>query len=388
MSPPPPEPSNEPPPPAHPALDPERVAALQAWGAGLRQLTPWAPVTPVLIAINVVVFVAMAASGVSVMNPSPQTLLNWGANFGPSVTSGEWWRLVSCAFLHSGIPHLAFNMLCLVGVGRGTERMIGSTGFLVMYLTSAVAGSLASVAWSPAVVGVGASGAVFGTFGAFFAATVRARDTIPKPARDVLWATTGKLLGLNLAVGFFVPNVDVAAHVGGLVWGFLCGLLLGHPLTETAARGRKSRNLIAAAAFVPVVAVGFMVASNRVATATGAATELARISADEQKVFDAYNAALLKVQGGAMTDGQFLAVLDDDVLRPWNDLKRRFELIRGDAALNPTVAKTFGEYLALRGEGFALLRKAVATNDEGAAIRSREMMAEADRLVQRLNGGK
>ena len=393
MSLPPPEAPNDPPvapvpPPTQAAIEAERAAAFRHWHGELRSLSPWAPVTPILVALNVVVFVVMAASGVKVLDPTAQTLLGWGANFGPASVGGEWWRLVTCAFLHSGVMHLAFNMFCLAGVGRATERMIGSPGFLFAYLSSAVAGSLASVIWTPAVVSVGASGAVFGTFGAFFAASLRAAGTIPRPALDAVRVNMGKLLALNLAVGFFVPNVDVAAHVGGLLWGFACGYLLGHPLTTEAVKRRKSRNLIAAAVFVPVVALGFVAAGNRVGTANDASSELTRIGMDEERVLNVYNDAIQKSTNGTMTDGQFLTVLEDDVIRPWNDMRRRFDQLRDNSGLNPQFVKQYGEYLALRGEAFALLRAAVATNDPGAAARSREKMTQADRIVTQLRDGR
>jgi rhomboid protease GluP len=259
----------------------ERFQAFRQWHADLRQLSSRALVTPILVGLNLLVFIAMAAYGVNPLNPTADKLLAWGANFGPATVEGEWWRLLTAAFLHAGIAHIGFNMYCLYGIGRVTERMIGSPGFLLTYLTSALAGSLASLAWNPAAVGVGASGAVFGIFGAFYAITFRAAGTIPKPVLQSVRASMGKLLAINLAVGFFVPNVDVAAHVGGLVWGFIAGLLLGHDLRPEAARGRMRRNMVAIILFVPVFVLGVAVADGRVGPVSGAAAALDRIGAEE-----------------------------------------------------------------------------------------------------------
>ncbi len=229
--------------PRWPPSAPSRAALAEAtlrWHADLRRLTPNALVTPVLVAINVIVFLAMAAAGARPFDPSVDTLIAWGANFGPiTFSGGEQWRLLTCAFLHSGVGHLAFNMFCLVGVGLLTERMFGSVGFLLTYLISAVVGSLVSVTWAPNLVSVGASGAVFGVFGAFFAACSRSDGTIPKPALVASRANMGKLLAINLAFGVFVPNIDLAAHVGGLVCGLVCGLLLGHVTIEGVFEGRE-----------------------------------------------------------------------------------------------------------------------------------------------------
>ncbi|HUR53066.1 MAG TPA: rhomboid family intramembrane serine protease, partial [Gemmataceae bacterium] len=120
-------------PPAEPppASDAQRVAAIRAWHDDLRQLSPRAPVTPILVGVNVLVFVVMVASGVNPLDPKPDVLLKWGADFGPVTFGGEWWRLLTAAFLHGGAVHLAMNMFCLLGVGKATERMIGSPGFLL-----------------------------------------------------------------------------------------------------------------------------------------------------------------------------------------------------------------------------------------------------------------
>ena len=385
-----PTPPAEPPPvfPPPPVSDAQRVAAIRAWHDELRRLSSRAPVTPILVAINVIVFVVMVASGVDPLDPKPDVLLKWGADFGPVTFGGEWWRLLTAAFLHGGAVHLAMNMFCLLGVGKATERMIGSPGFLLAYLTSAVVGNLASVAWNPVVVSVGASGAVFGTFGMFFAASLRAGDTVPELARNTLRVNMGKLLALNLAVGFFVPNVDVAAHVGGLVWGFAAGFLLGHPLRAESLRGRRVRNLMLAALFIPVAGVGLTIAGSRVSSSKSAVAELDRLAADVDRVLLVYDDAVARNANGTLTDGGFLAVMDNDVLRPWNAIRQKFNELKGDSALNPAFMRDFGDYLAASGEAFSEIRKAVATNDHAAAARSRERMTEAGQIMKKLTGGR
>src|SRR5215207_9280572 len=103
------------------------------FGRVLRELTPRVFVTPALVAINIVVFVAAVLSGVHIMNPSTGDLLKWGADFGPNVLAGEWWRTFTCTFLHIGVIHIAMNMFILATVGPFVERLVGNTGFLVLY---------------------------------------------------------------------------------------------------------------------------------------------------------------------------------------------------------------------------------------------------------------
>ncbi|MGH9336082.1 MAG: rhomboid family intramembrane serine protease, partial [Vicinamibacteria bacterium] len=127
--------------------------------------TPRFWVTPALIALNVAYFLIGVARGVSPVEPEQQQILDFGANFGPLVFRGEWWRLVSSMFVHIGFLHLVFNMWCLWSLGNIAERMFGNVTFLCLYLLSGIGGALASLVWHPQVVSAGASGAVFGVAG-------------------------------------------------------------------------------------------------------------------------------------------------------------------------------------------------------------------------------
>ena len=375
-------------PPAPAAAPPDpRLLALYEFHANLRQLNPRTPVTPVLVAANVLVFVAMAVGGVNVLNPDPQTLVEWGANFGPRATADEWWRLLTSAFVHGGLLHLAFNMLCLAGVGRTVERLVGSTGLLLLYVSSALVASLASVAWSPAVVSVGASGAVFGVFGAFFGACQRAGDTIPRPALELSRQNTLKFLGLNLVVGLAVPNIDMAAHVGGLAWGFACGLILGHPLRADAVRTRLRRNLALLFLTPFMVGVGFAVAKSRVASADDPLSELTRIGEIEQRVLDDYNDAVAASQAGTLTDAELATKVEQDILPPWREARRRFRQIADASEIRREFAGQFGQYLAAREDAWTFLVQGLRDGNEGLLKRSLERWEAADAIAKALAAG-
>jgi rhomboid protease GluP len=187
---------------------------------------PKMAVTPVLLALNVAIFGLMLAWGVHPMQPTIDDLIRWGANYGPKTTQGEWWRMFTCMFLHIGLLHLLFNMVALWNVGGFMEQLLGSTGFLVLYIVAGLLGSVASVAWNPFVVSAGASGAIFGVYGGLLAFLVRHRDMQQHAFLAALRTNTLAFLGYNLVFGVIQQGIDMAAHLGGLAGGFVCGLAL------------------------------------------------------------------------------------------------------------------------------------------------------------------
>jgi rhomboid protease GluP len=119
--------------------------------------------------MNVTLFLVMLAFGAGLNGDNSQVHLSFGANYGPLTWNGQEWRLLAAAFIHFGVIHLAFNMFALYNGGIWTERLYGSTRFAVIYLLSALAGSVVSGWWDPTRMSAGASGAVFGVYGALLA---------------------------------------------------------------------------------------------------------------------------------------------------------------------------------------------------------------------------
>ena len=140
------------------------------------------------------------------------------ALYGPLVDSGEIWRLFTVALVHGGLTHLFFNMFSLLVLGNPIEEALGKARFLVIFFTSLLTGSLASIYLnSYPHVSVGASGAVFGLFGAFIAL----RNRINEGVRDIY-----VIVGLNFVFGFILGGVDWRAHLGGLIGGYLATAVL------------------------------------------------------------------------------------------------------------------------------------------------------------------
>lgn len=155
-----------------------------------------------------------------------QTLVDMGALYGPlTVLKGEWWRLFTAMFLHAGMTHLLMNMFSLYLIGRGAEIYFDAKSYLSIYLFSGLLGGLASLYMHPVSVGIGASGAIFGVFGALAGFFLAHREKIASHSKAFMKDFT-IIIGINLVIGFSIPSVDVSAHVGGLLIGFIGGFIL------------------------------------------------------------------------------------------------------------------------------------------------------------------
>lgn len=181
-------------------------------------------ITPILLNLNSFIFLIMFFSGAGFMSLEITALLNWGANYTPYISEGEYWRLVASTFLHGGIIHLVCNMYGLIFVGKCLEPALGKSKFILVYLLTGVVASLASVYWQRDVVSVGASGAILGLYGIFLA--ILLPKALPSDIRGTLLGITTLFILSTLIVGFISTGIDNAAHIGGLVSGLILGLLI------------------------------------------------------------------------------------------------------------------------------------------------------------------
>lgn len=172
-----------------------------------------------------------------------QALTVWGVKVNALVVAGQWWRLLTPAFLHGNLMHLAVNCYSLNNLGPPVEGAAGPPRFLLMYLSAAVAGNVASFLGAPKSVSLGASGAVFGIGGALAMYFYRNRDIYGKTSDRVLrqlWQT----LVLNVVYGLSSTRIDNWGHMGGLVGGALAGLLLGPRFQATTLPGKRGKWLV------------------------------------------------------------------------------------------------------------------------------------------------
>ena len=177
-------------------------------------------ITYALIIINVLVFLAMYIFGKG--SEDSLTLLLFGANYPVLVRAGDYYRLITSAFLHAGLLHLIFNNYALYVIGSQLESFLGKAKFLIIYLVSAICGSLMSMLFSDGI-SVGASGAIFGLLGSLLYFGYNYRVYLG----TVLKSQIIPLIILNLVIGFITPGIDNAAHIGGLLGGLGMTMALG-----------------------------------------------------------------------------------------------------------------------------------------------------------------
>ena len=221
-------------------------AAHERFGKAMSVLGARSLVTPAIIAINVAVFIVMLIAGADLMNPNPAVHIRFGSNFGPLTWTGEEWRLLTSAFLHFGLIHIALNMYALYQGGGLVERLFGSTRFAVIYLLSALSGSVVSGWWDPFRNSAGASGAIFGVYGALLAFLAVRRVDIPPTMLKSISSSALLFCLYSLVIGAAHPLIDNACHIGGLLGGFVSGVILARPFTTEARATRQPARLLVA----------------------------------------------------------------------------------------------------------------------------------------------
>ncbi|WNS74294.1 rhomboid family intramembrane serine protease [Bacillus sp. DTU_2020_1000418_1_SI_GHA_SEK_038] len=190
--------------------------------------------TYLFIIIQVAMFLFLEWKGGST---NTSTLIEYGAKFNPLILEGEWWRFFTPIFLHIGLLHLLMNTLALYYLGTTVERIYGNVRFLFIYLLAGFFGSLLSFIFSPNL-SAGASGAIFGCFGALLYFGV----IYPKLFFRTMGLNIIVILGINLVFGFTMPSIDNAGHIGGLIGGFVATGIVHFP--------KKKRLLIQAVSII------------------------------------------------------------------------------------------------------------------------------------------
>lgn len=351
--------------------------------------------TIVLIALNVLVFLMMVLRGVPVFNPRAESVLRWGADYGPLTLHGQWWRMVVSTFLHFGLIHLLFNMFVLLNIGLFMEGLAGRVPFVVLYLVCGLGGSAASLAWHPSIVSAGASGAIFGLYGALLGFLVRHHGSIPAESLASLRKGALTFVGYNLLYGLR-PGVDMAAHLGGLATGFALGLFLIQAPSisssssgsgELAAPGRELtpasnwRVPTAVALGLALIAVPIMVLPKP----DDYLAEYKRLATMEKDDLQLFNSSLKQWKDNQITNQQYADILEKQILPQWRAERETLEKLKvsqEQAARNRLLVK----YLTDREQGWQLTIEGLRAGDGDKLRQGAQKEAEAEKVAARLRG--
>lgn len=354
----------------------------------------WAQATTILIALNVVAFVALAALGAGWFDVTDLTpYIRYGANNGAATTDGEWWRLVTSMFLHYGIIHLALNMWALYAAGRLMERLLGTTAFLLMYFGAGLAGGFASILWhGDQSWSAGASGAVFGVFGAILGFSWRQKQSIPPAVFRGLKNSTLSFVGYNVIFGLARSGIDNAAHFGGLAGGLALGWLLAQPL-DAAVRARTATRLLAtgAAALAVLIALGVALTPRfdyRVADEIALRDVSEKFADDERTLLPQHQSSLSQASTAAARVAH-AAWMEEKLVplyRDWRDEMRQLELTEGLATARRRDALV--DFFELRLAAYAALIPRLRANDPDALKHYNADETKALEVLTRIKSGQ
>lgn len=176
-----------------------------------------------------VLYASKSSRGGPSLDLDGQTLVMFGAKFGPFINAGQWWRLITAGFLHGGIMHILMNSWVLFDLGAQVEEVYGTARYLVFYFVSTITGFYASYYWLPMSPSVGASAAICGLLGAMIALGMRERSTYGSDMRGMYIKWVLYTLAFGLFGNLFGMAIDNAAHLGGLAGGFIVAYAAGTP---------------------------------------------------------------------------------------------------------------------------------------------------------------
>jgi membrane associated rhomboid family serine protease len=248
-------------------------------------------------------------------------LMNWGAAYAPRTFTGQWWRALSSMFLHGGLGHLAANLCFLLLMGPLVERLLGPLRFAVVYVFAGLGGALLSLGWFPSSVMVGASGAVFGVYGAFLGCYLRGFLTIPL---RIFGRTAGVLIlyaVITLLLDYLDLQKNLIAHLGGLLFGLVGGLLFGHVFRPRSAR-RWWRFVIATTACAALIAGTAWGVQRCVREPIQLLARYDAVLERERALLGRFEDAFRKWEDGDMSDTALRGLLQNQLITEWDRVRK------------------------------------------------------------------
>jgi len=313
----------------------------------LRARTRRPLMTPALVVVNVAVFVLMLCAPGAL--DDPDTLIGWGANFAPRTTNGEWWRLVTMMFVHSGPLHLLATLAGLVPLCLVLERLVGSVAFGAVFLAAGILAGVVSLSTSAVDVSVGASGAIFGVSGLLTASVLW--GAIANPHVRIPVTTVNRVVAP--AVAFVLYNlandsIGIAGEVAGFATGFIGGLVLARGVIQYKPPVRRSAVATVSAL---VLALGWAVPLRGTGDVRG---DIERVVAFEARTGGAYDAAVDRFRRGQVTAESLARLIDNTILPELQVARAHLDgVTRVPKEQQPLVAAA-AEYFALRDKAWRM----------------------------------
>jgi membrane associated rhomboid family serine protease len=322
----------------------------------LRERTPFAPVTPLLVGLNVLVFVLMhlghGAAG------APETLISWGASVGPRTTNGEWWRLATMMFVHGSVLHLLVNLLGLLAVGLLLERLVGPAALAAVYGAAGLSASAFGVVVSPTAVSVGASGAILGIYGLMLAFAIGGVFDSSRPKVPCTLVTYfAPPAAVFILYSLHSSAISLRPELTAFVVGCISGLFLTRGIEERPAPAIRTAPVLIGAMVMVVVTVRPLIGMNDMRP------EIQKLAEAEQQMTVRYQAAIEQFSGGRLTVRQLAAVIDRDIMPELQASRARVASLAHVPDEQKPLLTTAQTYLQLRDESWRLRSKALPLAD-------------------------
>ena len=325
----------------------------------LRERTRRVVATPALAAVHVVVFVSAAAGAGSMGDPA--ALLAWGASLGPRTTNGEWWRLVTATFVHSGFFELLVGLAALVQIGLVLERLVGPLAFVLLYLCAGIFAGLMSLSAQPVGVVSGSAGAIAGLYGFLLAAAGWAwlrRSAVTIPAKALQdFVPIAAIFVLSNVLGGSLPAGAVIAGVGS---GLLCGLALAKNAGERTTTPREVAAVMAGVAVVAAALAGSL------RGITDARPEVETVVALEDRTAGEYRTAVEGWKERRTTTAALCQLIEEKIVPDLEAADARLEALAGVPGEQRPLVDAAREFLRLREESWRVRAEGLRSASVGA----------------------
>ncbi len=339
----------------------------------LRARTRWPVVTWLIVAANVLVFIAMGAGG------DAATIVRWGGNIAPQTTSGDWWRLLTAAFVHAGFIALFVDLIGLTQIALLLERLVGHLALAAVFLSGAILQALINLTAHPLAVSVGASGGVLAVYGLLAAVLLRGmlrRSPFTIPLHVLRWFAPAAAIFLLHAL--WVGDLTRPAGLVPLALGFVFGVVVARHVDERPARVDRV-GMVAAATLVMSIALAIPLRG-----IVDVRPELARLVVDEDRAAHDYQAVIGQFKLGAMKPAAVAEVIERRIEPELNAAQTRLHAVGPVPREQEALVTAAGDYLALRIESWQLRAKGFHTSNmrllRDAEVKERSALAAIDKI--------